>query len=157
MILQNGTIVKFKHDIDDELSYKNKMNQEKHNELMRNIEGKIATIHSSRLNEDTNTTYYMVEEYIGNEFPLSYFECIIPIINIENHRNHLVDECVAILRNEDILMYNNGKFYKEYNPIRTLNQYNENLEFGYGENRNEKYDIIQIYSDWTTSELIWER
>lgn len=157
MTLQNGTIVKFKCYIDEDYNNRSKTNQEKHDEFMRNIEGKIATICGSYLDENTNTTYYVVEEYNGNAFPLSYFECVIPTINIENPRKYLVNECIVILKNENILIYNNGKFYKEYNPIITLDQYNEYLEFGYGENRNDKYDIIQIYSDWTTSELIWER
>lgn len=159
MKLENEMLVKFKNDIEPDKNEFNKRYEDEYFKMLDRIQGKIVTVKSTDVRYGTGETTFEVWEdgFIGKRFPITYLECVIPTIPINNPKLKLKDECVVILKNEKILMYNNGKFYKEYNPIICLNQYNEDLEFGYRENRNQEYDIIQIYSDWTTFELIWER
>lgn len=159
MRLENGMIVKFKNYIEPDENEFNERYKDKYFEMLGRIQGKIVTVKSTEISYGTGNTIFEVyeDEFIGERFPITYLDCVMSTMPIDIPKLKLKDECIVILRNEEILMYNNGKFYKEYNPIMTLGQYNEDLEFGYGENRNKEYDIIQIFSDWTTSELIWER
>lgn len=159
MKLEKGTIVKFKNYIEPDENEFHERCKDEYFKMLDSIEGKVVTVKSTDIRYGTCNTVFEVEEgeFMGRRFPITYLECIIPTIAIDFPKLKLKNECVVILKNEDILMYNNGKFYKEYNPRLCLDEYNEDLEFGHREDRNERYDIMKIYSDWTTSELIWER
>lgn len=155
MILERGMIIKFRDYINCNRKFRSKESEDKYLEKLRELEGKIATIYIVDFNNIDGEPSIEVNEFLGESFPISYFEYVVPTIPIEIPKEYLKDNNVVKLRNGEKLLYTDGLFLNEFCRFSYLDDFTYDLK--YKRILTGEYDIDKIYENNKLEKIIWER
>lgn len=155
MNLERGMIIKFRNEIECDRKFRNENERDKYLERLYELEGKIATIYRVDFNNISKEPRIEVNEFLGNSFPINYFECVVPTIPIEIPKEYLEDNNIVELRNGQKLLYTDGLFLEKSCRFSYLDDFTYDLK--YKPILNSEYDIDRIYENNKLEKIIWQR
>lgn len=155
MNLERGMIIKFRDYIECDRKFRNDEAREKYLKKIEKMEGKITTICTVDFNNIEQEPRIEVNEFLGEYFPINYFECVIPTIPIEIPKEYLKNNNIVKLRNGDMLLYTNNIFCKEFETFCKLDDFSYDLK--HKRDLSGEHDIVKIYENINSERVIWER